>query len=81
LNTPQVDYTKYRLKPEEEIGELFEEVSSILIISCKKCYKEFEIEVEPECEKLRELLGEERSKISDCAAFDFLCNNYLTRKN
>ncbi len=76
----EIDYTKYRLKPESEIRETFKEVSSIFIISCKKCYKEFEIEAEPEYDKLLELLGEERSKISGCAEFDFLCNSYLTKK-
>ena len=80
MNMAQMDYTKYRLKSEEVIKEIFKEVSSILIISCKKCYKEFETDVEPECDKLQELLGDERSKISSCAAFDFLCNNYLTKK-
>lgn len=76
----EVDYTKYRLKPETEIKEIFEEVSSIFVISCKKCYKEFDVEIEPEYQNLSEFLGEERHKISGCAEFDFLCNSYLTKK-
>ena len=76
----EVDYTKYRLKPKTEIKEIFKEVSSIFVISCKKCYKEFDVEIEPEGQDLSELLGEERHKISGCAEFDFLCNNHLTKK-
>ena len=58
----EIDYTKYRLKPEAEIKEILKEVSSILVISCKKCYKEFDVDVEPECDSLVEILGEERKK-------------------
>lgn len=76
----KVDYTKFRLKPDEEIKDALKETAGIFIISCNKCYKEFEIDVEPEYEKLLEILGDDKSKISGHAAIDFLCNSHLTVK-
>ena len=49
-----LDYTKYRLKPKEELDEIFSGVSSIFVVSCLKCYKEFEVVDEPECHDFQE---------------------------
>jgi electron transport complex protein RnfC len=73
-----MDYTKYRLKPEDEIKELLKNTFAISIFWCKKCYKEFSSDLEPECEKLREILRQQRVK--DCLEIDFLCNSYHTSK-
>ena len=39
-----VNYTKFRLKPGEEIQEVFDIVGHIIILSCAKCYLGFEQE-------------------------------------
>ena len=44
-----VDYTKYRLKPKEELDEILSGVSCIFVVSCLKCYKEFQTTEESEC--------------------------------
>ncbi|MGC8804518.1 MAG: electron transport complex subunit RsxC [Candidatus Ratteibacteria bacterium] len=75
-----IDYTKYRLKPDEEIKEIFKSINSVFIIWCKKCYKEFTTDIEPECESLHKILGENHNKIKGCSGIDFLCNNYHTTK-
>jgi electron transport complex protein RnfC len=79
MNYNILDYTKYRLKPKEELEELFKEIDEIFIIWCKKCYKKFEEEV-PECNELNDVLNNYQKKIIACLGIDFLCNSYLTKK-
>ena len=80
LRTNLVDYTKFRLKPEEEIRSIFEEVNRIFILSCGKCYKKFEEDVEEEYDELSKILGEQAKKIVAHQKIDFLCNDFLSKK-
>ncbi len=73
-----MDYTKYGLKPDDEIKNIFREINSIFNLWCKKCYKKYKTDIEPECERLNEILGEENSKIKGWTGIDFLCNNHHT---
>ncbi|MCK4905061.1 electron transport complex subunit RsxC [bacterium] len=75
-----IDYTKYRLKSKEELNEILSGFSSIFVISCLKCYKEFQVVGEPECNNLKEYIKEQGIDIAGCLEQDFLCNNYLTEK-
>ncbi|MCK4249006.1 MAG: methylenetetrahydrofolate reductase C-terminal domain-containing protein, partial [Candidatus Omnitrophica bacterium] len=75
-----VDYTKFRLKPDEEIKEVLAQNPDISVIFCNKCYKEFETDNEPECNKLAELVKSEQVKISKCVSVDFLCNKHHTQE-
>jgi electron transport complex protein RnfC len=77
-----IDYTKYKLKPVEEIREIFNQIDgSVFILICKKCYKEFSTNTELEKENLYNSLTEEnKHKIVECIDIDFLCNNYHTKK-
>jgi Na+-translocating ferredoxin:NAD+ oxidoreductase subunit C len=75
-----VDYTKYKLKPEEEIREILENIPRIFVIWCRKCYKEFKEDYEPECDSLRRILADSGTEITGCEPLDFLCNNHLTEK-
>jgi electron transport complex protein RnfC len=75
-----VDYTKFRLKPAEELRGTFKQVNRIFILSCAKCYKIFEEENEEEYTHLLDILGEDHKKIVGHATIDFLCNNFLSEK-
>ncbi len=75
-----IDYTKYRIKKEDELKALLSDVASFSIVWCKKCYRAFEKEEEEtECTGIIKLF-EGTDKIKHCEAVDFLCNRYLTEK-
>ncbi|MFO7996880.1 MAG: electron transport complex subunit RsxC [Dehalococcoidia bacterium] len=75
-----MDYTKFRLKPGEEVREVFKQVNRIFVLSCGKCYKKFEEEDEEQYAQLLEILGEEGKKVVGHARIDFLCNDFLSQK-
>jgi electron transport complex protein RnfC len=80
MQTNLIDYTKFRLKPEEEIHQLFAGVNRMFVLLCRKCYKKFEEENEEEYGKLLEILGEDYKKVVGHKGIDFLCNNFLSKK-
>ncbi|MEA1963890.1 MAG: electron transport complex subunit RsxC [Candidatus Aerophobetes bacterium] len=75
-----VDYTKFRLKPAEEIREVFKGVGKIFILYCRKCYKKFEEDRVEEFDELLDILGEDSQKIVGSLGVDFLCNDFLSKK-
>lgn len=75
-----IDYTKFRLKPNGEVREIFKGVNRIHILSCGKCYQKFEEENEEEYTQLLKILGKEHKKIAGYTEIDFLCNNFLSKK-
>ena len=79
--TNSIDYTKFRLKPEKEIQEIFGAEAGIFIVYCNKCYKRFDREdKEEEYNKLLKILGEDARKIVGRIGVDFLCNDFLSSK-
>lgn len=75
-----MDYTKYRLKKEEEIQALLSGISKLSVLWCRKCYKEFKDDSEPECVRLRTILEGSDTEITVCQPVDFLCNNHIAGK-
>lgn len=75
-----MDYTKFRLKPAEEIREVFEHANRMFILFCGKCYKRFEEEGEEEYVHVQEILGDEGAKAAGHVTIDFLCNEFLSGK-
>ena len=74
------NYTKYRLKAEEELASALSGVDHLFVIACNKCFKEFETVNEPDCEafvKIAEGLGK---TITGVAKADFLCNKTKAEK-
>ena len=68
------NYTKYRLKAEEELAGVLSGIDNLFVIACNKCFKEFETINESDCEafvKIAEGLGK---TITGTAKADFLCN-------
>lgn len=74
------NYTKYKLKSNDELVSLLEGKDNLFIIACNKCFKEFETVEEPECEELSELAREMGKTVTGSARVDFLCNKVQTEK-
>ena len=74
------DYTKFRLKPTQELKQLLKDKDNIYIIACNKCFKEYTPDDEPECCELLTLALEEGKTITGHQYVDFLCNEHLTKK-
>ncbi|MFH0948313.1 MAG: electron transport complex subunit RsxC [Elusimicrobiota bacterium] len=79
-----MDWTKFELKPKEEIIALLQGVNNIFVISCKKCFKELnpsdDITGSDECPAVSKIVEEANKKIVGCIDVDFLCNKLLTEK-
>ena len=72
------DYTKYKLKSNEQLLPYLENKENLLIIACNKCFKEFIAEDEPECGEFVRLVLDNGKKIAGCEYVDFVCNKTLT---
>ena len=56
------DYTKFRLKTQDELISLLEHKDNLFVVSCNKCFKEFKAEDEPECSDfIRLLVGQKKN--------------------
>ena len=74
------NYTKYKLKAEEELRGILAGADNLFVIACNKCFKEFETVDEPDCETFVKIAAEQGKKITGCAKVDFLCNKTQTLK-
>ena len=74
------NYTKYRLKPEQELVSALAGMDRIFVISCNKCFKEFDEITEPECDAFVELATAHGKIVTGTARLDFLCNKTQTAK-
>ncbi|KIR03275.1 Electron transport complex protein RnfC [Lachnospiraceae bacterium TWA4] len=74
------DYTKYKLKERDELVSLLADKDNVFVISCNKCFKEFNTIEEPECGEFSKLAEEEGKTITGSVSLDFLCNKTQTVK-
>ncbi len=74
------NYTKYRLKAEEELASLLAGMDNLFVIACNKCFKEFETTDEPDCEAFLKIAAEHGKTVTGSAKIDFLCNKTQTAK-
>ena len=74
------NYTKYRLKTEQELVSALAGLDRIFVISCNKCFKEFDEIPEPECDAFVELAMAQGKTVTGTARLDFLCNKTQTAK-
>ena len=72
------NYTKYRLKSEAELSELLAGKDNLFVLSCNKCFKEFESLTEPEMDEFLALAQAQGKTVTGHARFDFLCNSTQT---
>jgi len=75
-----MDYTKFRLKPEQEIISVLKDKQNIVVLNCTKCFKEQDMNDQNECGELVPLLKKNNKKIIECIEIDFLCNRHQTEK-
>ena len=74
------NYTKYALKSWDELTSLLEEKDNLFVVSCNKCFKEFESVHEPELDTFLKLAEAYDKTITSTASIDFLCNKTQTGK-
>ena len=74
------NYTKYKLKAEEELSGVLAGTDKIFVLACNKCFKEFETLDEPDCEAFVKLAAEQGKTVTGSARIDFLCNKTQTDK-
>ena len=75
-----IDYTKYKLKKEDELKDILKGIDRIILLWCKMCFTEFKEESEEEVQKIIEIAEELNITISHLEGIDFLCNNHHTKK-
>ena len=74
------NYTKYKLKSNDELKSLLADKDHLFVIACNKCFKEFETVDEPDCGEFEKIAAEQGKTITGSAKVDFLCNKTLTEK-
>ena len=72
------NYTKYRLKAEEELARILAGTENLLVLACGKCFKEFDSIDEPECDAFIELAKSSGKTVTGAIRADFLCNRTHT---
>ena len=74
------NYTKYRLKDDNELVPLIADKDGLFILACNKCFKEFTGDDEPECGVFLELAKAQGKTVTACLNVDFMCNKRHTSK-
>jgi electron transport complex protein RnfC len=74
------NYTKYKLKKNDELISLLSGKDRLFIIACNKCFKEFDTVDEPERGELEKLAADLGKTVTGSAGIDFLCNQVQTGK-
>ena len=74
------NYTKYKLKGNDELASLLAGVDNLFVVACNKCFKEFETVDEPDCGEFEKIAAEYGKTITGTAKVDFLCNKIQTEK-
>ena len=74
------NYTKYTLKPTEQLRELLSQTDDIFVIACNKCFKEFTVLEEPELDEFLALTKDMGKTVTGSVRADFLCNKHFARK-
>lgn len=72
------NYTKYRLKSPEELGQALAGTDHIFVVACNKCFQEFTGAEEPECGEFVALAEAQGKHVTGAVRVDFLCNRTQT---
>ena len=72
------NYTKYALKSADELAQLLAGIDNLFVISCNKCFKEFESLQEPDRDAFLKIAAENGKTVTGSASIDFLCNKTQT---
>ena len=74
------NYTKFKLKDNDELKALLEDKDNLFIVACNKCFKEFDTMDEPDLAEFEKLAEECGKKVVGSMKVDFLCNKTQTTK-
>ncbi|MCI8464998.1 MAG: electron transport complex subunit RsxC [Lachnospiraceae bacterium] len=74
------NYTKYKLKGNDELVSLLADKDNLFIVACNKCFKEFETVDEPDLGEFEKIVAEQGKTVVGSAKVDFLCNKIQTEK-
>ncbi|MGI6094512.1 MAG: electron transport complex subunit RsxC [Lachnospiraceae bacterium] len=74
------NYTKYKLKGNDELASLLADKDHLFIVACNKCFKEFAAIDEPDCGEFEKIAAEHGKTITGSIKVDFLCNKTQTEK-
>ena len=74
------NYTKYKLKGNDELVSLLTDKDNLFIVACNKCFKEFETVDEPDLGEFEKVASGQGKNIVGSAKVDFLCNKTQTEK-
>lgn len=74
------NYTKYKLKENDELKSLLEGKDNLFVVACNKCFKEFDTMDEPDLGEFEQLAAECGKTITGSVKVDFLCNKTQTTK-
>ena len=74
------NYTKYKLKAEEELASVLSGADNLFVIACNKCFKEFETTNEPDCDTFKKIAAEHGKTVTGSIKVDFLCNKTQTER-
>ena len=75
-----MNYIKYVLKDNEELASLLADKDKLFVVSCNKCFKEFDTLEEPELGQFEAFAKEQGKTVTGTKAIDFLCNQVQTEK-
>lgn len=75
------DYTKFKLKKEEELAAVLKDKDDLFVVACNKCFKELDSFDEPEYSLFEKIADEQGKNIVGHANIDFLCNEPLTAES
>ncbi len=74
------NYTKYALKSIEELKSVLAAIDDLFIVTCNKCFNEYNTEDAPELEALTALAQSLGKTVTGSTRLDFLCNKLQTGK-
>ena len=75
-----VNYTKYAIKTKEELEALLADKDNLFLVSCNKCFKEYDTIGEPEGEAVAAIAEAMGKRVTGSVKVDFLCNKVQTGK-
>ena len=74
------NYTKYKLKGNDELVSLLADKDNLFLVACNKCFKEFETVDEPDLGEFEKIAAGEGKTVTGSAKVDFLCNKTQTER-
>ena len=75
------NYTKYTLKPIDQLQHLLADIDDIFVIACNKCFQEFTTLENAELDTFSSLALDMGKHITGSAPADFLCNSHKAAKD